>query len=103
MDAQTNAVIAKLVEGRRIRMGMSRAELAQASGVRSSTLDRMVREHAGCSAADLWRIAFVLDVSIEDLCPAAPASPTAAQRAAEEHSFAPSDWIRPSDPRKPLN
>jgi transcriptional regulator with XRE-family HTH domain len=68
MDSDINEAIAKLVQGRRIHFGMSRAELALASGVSSSTLDRLERQHRGCSAADLWRIAQVLGVSMADLC-----------------------------------
>ncbi|HEX4711044.1 helix-turn-helix transcriptional regulator [Phenylobacterium sp.] len=68
MDPDINEAIAKLVEGRRIHLGMSRAELALASGVSFSTLDRLERQHRGCSAADLWRIAQVLGVSMTELC-----------------------------------
>ncbi|MDB5465198.1 MAG: hypothetical protein JWP23_3587 [Phenylobacterium sp.] len=76
MDPDINEVIAKRVEGRRIRLGMSRTELALASGVPSSTLDRLERQHRGCSAADLWRIAQALEVSMADLCGSAAASPS---------------------------
>ena len=71
MDPDINMAIAKLVEGRRIHLGMSRAELARASGVSYSTLDSLERRHRGCSAADLWRIAQVLGVSMADLCSSA--------------------------------
>ena len=74
MDPDVNEVIAKLVEGRRIRLGLSRAELARASGVPSSTIDRLERQHLGCSAADLWRIAQVLEVSMAELCGSATAA-----------------------------
>ncbi|MDB5499318.1 MAG: hypothetical protein JWP28_3349 [Phenylobacterium sp.] len=76
MDPDINEVIAKRVEGRRIGLGMSRTELALASGVPSSTLDRLERQHRGCSAADLWRIAQALEVSMADLCGSAAASPS---------------------------
>src|SRR5882757_2738088 len=71
MEADINVAIAKLVEGRRIHLGMSRADLARASGVSYSTLDSLERRHRGCSAADLWRIAQVLGVSMADLCSSA--------------------------------
>lgn len=72
MDAQINQLIAKRVEERRTRLGMTLGELARASGLPSSTLDRLERQSRGCSAADLWRLARVLEVSITDLCPAPP-------------------------------
>ena len=72
MDAQVNEVIARRVEDRRNNLGMTRAELARASGVRSSVLDALERKARGCSAADLWRVAQVLDVSVGELCPAPP-------------------------------
>ena len=72
MDAEVNEVIAKRVEDRRNRLGLTRAELARASGVSSSVLDALERKGRGCSAADLWRVAQVLDVSVGELCPPPP-------------------------------
>jgi len=74
MDAQVNEVIARRVEHRRNNLGLTRAELARASGVRSSVLDALERKGRGCSAADLWRVARVLEVSVGDLCPPPPAA-----------------------------
>ena len=90
MEPDINEAIAKLVEGRRVDLGMSRAELARASGVPSSTIDRLERQQRGCSAADLWRIAQVLEVSMADLCgtaAAAASSPSRSFKADGEPEF----------------
>jgi transcriptional regulator with XRE-family HTH domain len=78
MDADINELIAKRVEERRTRLGMTLTELARATGLPSSTLEKLERQYRGCSAADLWRVARVLNVSITDLCPSRPTEPPSA-------------------------
>ena len=75
MDADINHVIARRLAQHRVSLGMSLAELARASGVPAATLERVERQGLGCSAADLWRVAQVLDVSISELCGAPAAAP----------------------------
>jgi transcriptional regulator with XRE-family HTH domain len=87
----TNNVIAKLVKARRGRLGISLLDLADASGVSLSTLDRLEHRRGGCSAVDLWRIAQALDVSISDLCATVPAAP----------ALAPPRSFRTEDPSRP--
>jgi transcriptional regulator with XRE-family HTH domain len=104
MDAQVNEVIARRVEDRRNNLGMTQAELARASGVRSSVLDALERKGRGCSAADLWRVAQVLDVSVGELCPPPPAasanSPPRTFR--DENEPAPIRRIQPRGERGPV-
>jgi transcriptional regulator with XRE-family HTH domain len=95
MDAQVNEVIARRVEDRRNNLGMTRAELARASGVRSSVLDALERRGRGCSAADLWRVARVLDVSVGDLCPPPPAGSATSPPRTFRHENAPAAIRRP--------
>jgi len=104
MDAQVNEVIARRVEDRRNTLGMTRAELARASGVRSSVLDALERKGRGCSAADLWRVARVLDVSVGDLCPPPPAgSANALPRTFRDESAPPPVLrIQPRGERGPI-
>jgi len=103
MDAQVNEVIAKRVEGRRTDLGMTRAELARASGVQSSVLDALEIRGRGCSAADLWRVARVLDVSVGDLCPPPPSASAAVppRTFRPEEAPAPARRIQPRGERGP--
>lgn len=63
-----NGVIARRVSAQRAKLGMSLAELAEASGVGLSKLDRLEHRRTGCSAIELWKISLALDISISELC-----------------------------------
>ena len=63
-----NGVIARRVRAQRAKLGMSLAELAEASGVRLSRLDGLEHRRTGCSAIELWKISLALGVSISELC-----------------------------------
>ncbi|MGH6964862.1 MAG: helix-turn-helix domain-containing protein, partial [Phenylobacterium sp.] len=67
-----NGVIARRVRAQRGKLGMSLAELAQASGVALSTLNSLEERRAGCSAIELWKLSLALDVPIAELCAPSP-------------------------------
>lgn len=71
------------MRARRAGLGISLADLADASGVSLSALDVLEGQGGGCSAVDLWRVAQALDISISELC-----GTIAATAAAPPRSFA---------------
>jgi len=72
MTRAVNGVLARRVRAQRGKLGMSLAELAQASGVALSALNGLEDRRAGCSAIELWKISLALDVPISELCAPSP-------------------------------
>jgi len=99
-----NGVIARRVKAQRAKLGMSLAELAQASGVRPSKLDGLEHHRIGCSAIELWKISLALGVSISDLCePGRDRAPIEALnriRGASRSTAGQPDATTCSDPRR---
>ncbi len=63
--------IAGRIRSHRLDVGLSIAELADASGMCSETLERVEERREDCAASDLWLIAQALDVPISDFWPPA--------------------------------